>query len=72
MPNKITVTAASGPAVTSTATVINNVTNLNFNVAGGVLSITHDADIVTDYDLYGIATVTYTVASHLATVTVST
>jgi hypothetical protein len=72
MPNKITVTGSIGPGNTLTAQVFNNVTDLDFDLAEQDLKIVSDGGKTTHVDLYTIATVTYTIAAHVATVTIST
>jgi len=71
MPDQITVTGSTGPTSVVTARAFPGVKNINFNLAAQVLSITDATGRIIDIDLYGVATVTYTVASHLATVSVS-
>lgn len=74
MPNAITVTGKTGPGLTETAIVYNNITDLDFNLGSNVLTITHGLvnSRKTEVDLYSIATITYTVSAHVATVAVST
>ncbi len=71
MADQITVTAKIGEAVQATTTVITDLLSVNFDVKSQVLRITKLNGVVIDYDLNGIATVTYTVASHVATIAVS-
>lgn len=71
MPDNITVTAKTGPAVTATSRVFTGVKKVEFDLEKQVLHVTDSDNRVWDYDLYGSTTVTYTVASHIATVAVS-
>lgn len=70
MPNNITVTAKTGPAVQVTSLLINNVTDIDFQLASKILKVTGDGGIKT-FELYGVTTVTYTISSGIATVVVS-
>ena len=68
----ITVTGPTGPGKTLTAVVFNLVTRLEFDLAGQNLRIVSDGGKNTNIDLNTIATVTYTISAHVATVTIST
>lgn len=70
MPNNVTVTAKLGPAQQATAMLYNDVTDVNIQLGNQVLRISHGGTI-TDFDLFGVATVTYTIASHIATIAFS-
>ncbi len=70
MSNTATVTAQLGPDKTATALVFNNLTRIVFDVERQVLSVIV-GEKVTDFDLYDVATVTYTISSHTATIAVS-
>jgi hypothetical protein len=70
MADQITVTSKTGPAIAVTAAVLTNVTDIQFKLDRQVLQITTNGQIK-EFDLYLIATVTYTISSHVATVTVS-
>lgn len=76
MPDNITVTGQTGPGLTVTSLVFNNIRELNFQIARSVLEIVYDDPVgntkTTHFDLYTIVTVTYTISTHVATVTVST
>ena len=65
-----TVTGKIGPGATITSQVFSNVTDIEFDQRAQILRLTTDGKIV-EVDLYGITTVTYTIAAHVATVTVS-
>jgi len=71
---KITVTGKEGPGLTETAQVYNNVTDLEFNYITMILFISYDYPNVkrAEVDLYDIATLTYTIANHAATIVAST
>lgn len=74
MPDKITITGTLGPDIDTTSLVFNNVQRLLFDVARQVLSITYldgNTEKTADFDLYLVATVTYTIATHVATVVAS-
>jgi hypothetical protein len=68
--NTATITGKAGPGLTVTATVLNNVTDIDFNLVGYVLTIT-GSGYRQEFDLYNTATVTYTISSKIATVTIS-
>jgi len=70
MGNQATVTSKSGPGLTVTAVVLTNVTNMNFDLDSFVLKIDCDQGHP-EFDLYATSTVTYTIASRVATVAVS-
>ena len=71
---KITVTGKEGPGLTETAQVYNNVTKLTYDYLVMILFIEYDYPNVkrAEVDLYDIATMTYTIANHAATVVAST
>lgn len=71
MPNTATVTAKSGPNIAATAQVFNDLSSVAFNVGAQTLVIVQTGNRVTHFDLFGVATVTYTISSHSATITVS-
>lgn len=74
MPDKITVTGTLGADVDTTSLVFNNVKRLLFDVDRQVLSITYlngNTDKTADFDLFLVATVTYSIATHVATVVAS-
>jgi len=66
----LTATGVTGPGVALTTTVFNYVTDLDFQIARGVLKVTHQKGI-TDVELSTITTITYTIATGVATVTIS-
>jgi len=70
MANTATVTGKSGPGLTATAIVLNNVTDLDFQQSRYVIQITGDG-YRAEFDAYNTATVTYTIASRNATVVIS-
>lgn len=70
MANTATVTAKAGPGLTATAVVLNNVTDLDFQMSRFIVQITGDG-YRAEFDTYATATVTYTIASRNATVTIS-
>ena len=67
----ITVTSKTGPGSTVTSLALANVREINFNVAKQVLTVVDDSGVSKDFDLYGTTTVTYTIASRVATVAAS-
>jgi hypothetical protein len=71
MPNNITVTSKTGPALTVTAQVISNVRDIEFRLVDQVLKVTDINSKISHFDLYGTTTVTYSVTTHVATVAVS-
>jgi hypothetical protein len=70
MPNTATVTGKTGPALTVTAVILTGVTDMNFDLHAYVLKIDCDQGHP-EFDLYNTTTVTYTIASKIATVTIS-
>ena len=74
MPNylsTVTITGKTGPGLTVTSQVLRNVSSLSFDFAKQTLTLGAE-DVPRVFDLYEIATITYTIGSHVATVTVST
>lgn len=75
MPDKITVTASTGPVSVMTATVFQNLKSMFVDVARQVVTIVYTDSAgqtkTVEFDLYPVATVTYTVSSHLATIAMS-
>ena len=69
--NKITVTLITGPAQAVTAQVINNVSNVEFDIAEQVLRIRDTNSRSYEFDLSGAVTVTYTISGGIATIAVS-
>ena len=69
--DKVTVTAKVGPATTETSQVFNNVSKLTVDTAAQVVTLEYGNSQKSEFDLFGIATVTYTIASHVATVAFS-
>ena len=70
MGNTATVTGKTGPARTVTAVVLTGVTDMDFNLQAFVLKVECDQGHA-EFDLYNTTTVTYTIASKVATVTIS-
>lgn len=72
MPSSATVTAYSGPGKLNTATVIPNVTGINFDINAGVLFIyTSDSPSPLQYELTGNNTITLTASGGNYTLTVA-
>ena len=71
MPDQITVTGSTGPTVVNTAKVFSGVKGVNVQLDRQVVSLTQANGTVLDFDLNPIATVTYTIASHVATIALS-
>lgn len=71
---KITVTGKTGPGLTETSQVYNNVTKLTFDYIVGILFIEYGYPNVVraEVDLFDIATLSYTIGTHAATVVAST
>ena len=68
-----TITGKTGIGVTVTALVCADVTDIDFQLAANVIRVTWGTPSrVSFFDLDTIATVTYTIASHVATITIST
>ena len=67
----VTVTAKTGPASTVTSKAYNNAKSLAFDFAKQTATIVDDGGVVKTFDLYDVATITYTVASHVGTVALS-
>jgi len=72
MPSQATVTAKSGPAVQSTALVINNVTEYRVDLVGRVILVkTSDRPSWLEYDLVGVTTFTTSISGANYTLTIS-
>ena len=71
MPSTATVTGKIGPGLTATAVVLPDVSEVRFNIGAQVLVVT-SGGVQKTFDLYTIATVTYSISSHNVTLTVST
>lgn len=71
MPNQATVTAKIGPGLTSTAIVLHNVTEMDIKLGAQTVRFICDEGTPV-YSLYEIATLTYTIASRIATIVMST
>lgn len=69
--NNITVTGKIGPGLTDTSQLFNDITKVTFDIAEQVLIIAQGS-VITTFDLNGIATVTYSITSHIATLVAST
>lgn len=70
MANTATITAKIGPAVQETSVVYQNVTRLDYNLAGLSLGI-YQGSIVSYIDLSGVTTITTSVSGTTFTVTIS-
>lgn len=72
--NNVTVTGKTGPGLTETSKLYNNVTRVNIDLLKQVVQISYDYPNVKieEFDLAQIATVTYTIASQIATIAFST
>lgn len=74
--NNVTITGKLGPGITTTALVLNNVRSITFDYDENTLTVSYvdasGAPKIQSWDLYGIATVTYSITSHIATVVAST
>ncbi len=72
--NNVTITGKVGPGITITAQLFNNVTNLEFDYVAGTIWISYnDNETIkrVSVQLTGTTTVTYTISSGIATVTIS-
>jgi len=64
MASSATVTAKAGPNLSVTAVVVNNVSDINFDLDGKVLQLFQSSALpVREFDLNGITTVTCTVTA---------
>lgn len=68
----VTTTAPIGPGLTATAQQITGFRELTFKPSEEIMSVMESDGRVVDYEYNTIATVTYVIASGVATVTVST
>lgn len=68
----ITITADVGPKLSVSALVITNVRSLHYDFPSDRLQITLADGTVQHYDYSTIATITHTISSGVATVTIST
>lgn len=72
--NKLTLSATTGIATTTNAVVLNNLESLKFNFLSRTIEVVYDAPSNPrnmNASLEGVTTVTYTVASGVATVVIS-
>lgn len=70
MGNQATVTSKIGPALVATSIVLTNVTDIDFQLANFVVKVVSDQG-TSYFDLYATTTVTYTIATRVATIAVS-
>ena len=73
MPSQLTITAKSGPAVQSTAVVINNVLGYVVDLVGRSLQVrtSDQPNRVLEYDLVGVTTFTTSISGANYTLTIS-
>ena len=71
MPSQATITSKTGAAQAVTALVIANVTGINFQIDRQVVSVSSESTPIRDFELYNTVTVTYTIATRVATIVVS-
>jgi hypothetical protein len=72
MPSQLTVTAKTGPAVQATATVLADVSGINFNLNNRVVQVAQNNGAnIKEYDLVGVTTVTFTVSGSNYTMVIS-
>lgn len=74
--NTLTITGKVGPAITVTSLIIPNVTSITFDLLAQAIRVaylnTSGAPKIQNFDLAVEATVTYVIASGIATITIST
>lgn len=71
MPDAITVTGSTGPAVVMTTKTFTGVKRVDVELDRQVVHLTLVDGRILDFDLNPIATVTYTIASHVATISMT-
>jgi hypothetical protein len=72
MPSTATVTSKIGPAITVTAAVLQNVVNVEYDIAARVIRVKQsDPNKITEYDYAATTTVTMTVSAGNWTITIS-
>lgn len=72
MSDSLVITSATtGPGKAVATNTINDVLSLDFDIAAGVLFVKHGNGKIQDFDLSLIATVTYSIASGVATITIA-
>lgn len=73
MASQATITAKSGPALQSTAVVINNVTGYEVDLVGRVIQVrtSDQPNRVLEYDLVGVTTFTTSISGANYTLTIS-
>jgi hypothetical protein len=67
-----TVTAPVGAGLTATAIILSNIRRIEFDILKEMLYVTQSDGRVVEFAYDTIATVTYTIAGQVATITVST
>lgn len=75
MANTATVTSTTGPGLTATAVVLNDVSNIFFDFDARVVRITYSnggPDITATFDYSAVLTVTFSISGTSTTVTIST
>jgi len=71
MPSQLTITAKTGPGLTVTTQVLPNVTDLDFQLGGKSILRVESQNGIDYFDIGADTTVTFTLASGVATVVVS-
>lgn len=72
MPSTATITAKYGPALQATAAVITNVSDINFDLPGGVLSVYQGgSNVAREFELSGANTILLTAVGGNYTLTVT-
>jgi len=69
--SKVTITADYGPGLQATALVINHLREIRFDIDRQVLFVVDDTVTTHEFALDTIATVTFSIASKVYTITVS-
>ena len=70
MANTATITAKTGPDIQATAVVLTGVTQIEFDLAAGILQVTHDSKYK-QFALTGSNTITLTASAGAYTLTVA-
>lgn len=70
-PAKVTYTGSTGPGIAVTATVINNVIDIEYDFVKNTVKVTTSDGVINYYDYSATTTVTHTISGGLTTIVIS-
>ncbi len=68
----VTITAPAGPGLAAVTDVFNAIRSIEFDIRRAMVSITESNGHIVEYAYGTIATMTYSIANNVATITIST